>query len=86
MNAEILLLTHFSARYPKMPPSFQENEAGSEGKKAHVGLAFDNTVLRMGDMWKLQHYQSALATNFAYTMEEDDVEDDVSGVMEVNIG
>ena len=88
MNASIVLLTHFSARYPKMPPTFTEIQPGSQGKKSTVALAFDNAVLRMGDMWKLGYYHGALEINFAATKEEgdDEKDGDVAGVFEVNTG
>ncbi|KAJ7573869.1 hypothetical protein C8J56DRAFT_1173192 [Mycena floridula] len=89
MNARNLLLTHFSARYPKMPPYIEGNDAGILGVKANVGLAFDNGGFRIGDMWKLGYYHAALQANFAFTAAEEgdlDEENDVSGVLEVNIG
>lgn len=68
MRAENLLLTHFSARYPKMPPqitskSSDNNGSGSprEGRRVpNIGLAFDLSRIRLGDMKKLSAYVDAM--------------------------
>lgn len=85
MNADITLLTHFSARYPKMPP-FEPADSGSPGNQPVVALAFDHAALRIGDMWKIRFYLDALDQSYKDTMEEgDEAEASHEGVMEVNI-
>ncbi|KAH9940691.1 hypothetical protein B0H21DRAFT_572283 [Amylocystis lapponica] len=72
MNARNILLTHFSARYPRMPP-----DAGAPDPSARsptVAIAFDHARLRIGDMWKLNTYLPAIERTFADTAEEDDDE------------
>ncbi|KAF8159401.1 hypothetical protein B0H34DRAFT_703302 [Crassisporium funariophilum] len=73
MKAKNILLTHFSARYPKMPPSVtqQANEGKSQNDPIIVP-AFDHLDLTIGDMWKMGHYLPALELNFHDTMDEDD--------------
>ncbi|KAG5654003.1 hypothetical protein H0H81_008585 [Sphagnurus paluster] len=83
MNAEHILLTHFSARYPKMPPS-RMRKAQSPGrddrraKEPIVALAFDQANLTIGNMWKVNHYLPALEQSFRDTVadEGDDAEED----------
>ncbi|KAM5533878.1 hypothetical protein V8D89_012418 [Ganoderma adspersum] len=55
MRAQKLLLTHFSARYPGMPPRQAEAAGGPL-----IGLAFDYSRIRLGDMWKLNTYLPAI--------------------------
>ena len=55
MRAQKLLLTHFSARYPGMPPRQAEASGGPL-----IGLAFDYPRIRLGDMWKLNAYLPAI--------------------------
>ncbi|PFH48651.1 hypothetical protein AMATHDRAFT_64951 [Amanita thiersii Skay4041] len=119
MNARHILLTHFSARYPKMPPSAvgtakpdddnDEGEGGEEGKQAvlepprrgspsgheedwsirnrarsrqqHkkppvIAIAFDHLNLTIGDMWKVNHYLSAIGQCLADTAAETGGEED----------
>lgn len=80
MRAENILLTHFSARYPKMPPGLLVNagrERGSE--EPTVALAFDHANLSIGNMWKMNYYMAALDQNLQDTAEEgdDDVNPDI---------
>lgn len=77
MNAENILLTHFSARYPKMPPSLTEPESPI-GKQTVIGLAFDHARVRIGDMRKLRAYLPAIEQSFADTIEEGDEDEDPS--------
>ena len=60
MGAKKILLTHFSARYPGMPPRQGGRASEGVGAQPLVGLAFDFARLRMGDMWKLNTYLPAL--------------------------
>ncbi|KAF9454406.1 hypothetical protein P691DRAFT_717421 [Macrolepiota fuliginosa MF-IS2] len=65
-NAENVLLTHFSARYPKMPPSVvvppEENMAEQKGPL--VTLAFDLAEMDLDDMWKMNLYLPAIEQCF----------------------
>ncbi|KAG1717829.1 hypothetical protein EDB19DRAFT_1652086, partial [Suillus lakei] len=56
MNARNILLTHFLARYPKMPPSISEHQAGDPV----VAFAFDHANIKIGDMWKMGAYARAI--------------------------
>jgi ribonuclease Z len=75
MNAENILLTHFSARYPKMPPSIVQPSA-TEQEGPRIGLAFDHTTIRLGEFWKLNMYLPAIEKSFGDTSEEGDDEMD----------
>ncbi|KAL7284142.1 hypothetical protein ACG7TL_001423 [Trametes sanguinea] len=75
MNAQKLLLTHFSARYPGMPPSQGHDGEASDGPL--IGLAFDYARIRLGDFWKLNTYLPAIQHTFQ------EVEDD--GPMEIDL-
>lgn len=92
MKAEHILLTHFSARYPKMPPqgvaqpSEIEEDAEKRLKEPIVALAFDHANLTIGNMWKFNYYLSAVEQSFKDTVEEDDGEDvDLTIGMDVNV-
>lgn len=93
MNAEHILLTHFSARYPKMPPSGIAKPSqipigeGGRGKEPIVALAFDHANLTIGSMWKVNYYLPALEQSFRDTVAEegDDVEEEDVGAMEVAV-
>src|ERR1700761_3541216 len=54
MNAENVLLTHFSARYPRMPPSVgnarTSDTGGLDASEPVVALAFDHTNLTIGSI------------------------------------
>ena len=62
MNAKNILLTHFSARYAKVPPDLigrrrlQQVTADSFNRERQIIPAFDNLNLTIGDMWKIQFY------------------------------
>ncbi|KAM6497244.1 hypothetical protein JOM56_007717 [Amanita muscaria] len=87
MNAEHTLLTHFSARYPKMPPSSvlagpDPGEDVTEGAGSRpytrrkrnpvVAVAFDHLNLTIGSMWKVMHYLPAVEQSFHDTVEDGD--------------
>ncbi|OJT01747.1 hypothetical protein TRAPUB_7803 [Trametes pubescens] len=76
MNAQNVLLTHFSARYPGMPP--RRGDGPSAGGDPVVGIAFDFTRLRLGDMWKLNAYLPAIHQMFDEFGEEDPMEIDLT--------
>lgn len=70
MNAENVLLTHFSTRYPKMPPASHLSQ--SEGPI--VTLAFDHARIRIGDMGKLCAYLPAIEQSFGDIPEDEVIE------------
>ncbi|KAI0710377.1 hypothetical protein C8T65DRAFT_648151 [Cerioporus squamosus] len=73
MRAKYLLLTHFSARYPGMPP-----RRGDLSNGPIIGLAFDFARIRMGNMWKLNAYLPAIQDTFTEYREDDDMEIDLT--------
>lgn len=74
MKASNILLTHFSARYPKMPPSGLKPRA-SGSTEPTVAVAFDHVNLTIGNMWKIGYYLPALQQSFYDTIEEGDEEE-----------
>ena len=66
MKASHCLLTHFSARYPKLPP--MSEEAG--GDEMQVAMAFDLMTLRLDEFWKMDRFRPAMDLLFG-----DDEED-----------
>ncbi|KAH8083328.1 hypothetical protein BXZ70DRAFT_1073609 [Cristinia sonorae] len=72
MEAQNIMLTHFSARYPKMPPALLSNDY-----TANVVLAFDHARVRIGDMRKLRAYLPAMEQFYGSVaaMDEDPEED-----------
>ncbi|RDX42667.1 hypothetical protein OH76DRAFT_1410927 [Lentinus brumalis] len=74
MRAKYLLLTHFSARYPGMPPRQGDGFSGGP----IIGIAFDFARIRMGDMWKLNAYLPAIQHTFNEFGEDDEVEIDLT--------
>ena len=76
MKAKNVLLTHFSARYPKMPPGIVH---GHDVQRGHIlGLAFDQIRVTIGDMYKLNLYLPAIEQSFLDSKEEGDDETDLS--------
>jgi ribonuclease Z len=77
MNAEHVLLTHFSARYPKMPPTGlglsnrKDDDQEGQSKEAIVALAFDHANLLIGDLWKVNYYLRAIEKCMQDTAEEE---------------
>lgn len=61
MEARHCLLTHFSARYPKLPPLDTKEEGETE---PIVAVAFDLMTLRLDEFWKMDKYSAALTTLF----------------------
>ena len=74
MGAENLLLTHFSARYPKMPPNaFGQGAPGSPGGRSPtLGIAFDHSRIPIRDMAKLNAYLPAIERYFDDTVPEEE--------------
>jgi ribonuclease Z len=86
MNAENVLLTHFSARYPKMPQILGSFET-VDHQGPTLGLAFDQARVRIGDMRKLELYLPAIEQSFIDTTEEgdEDADNSIARVLEVDI-
>ncbi|KAF9220720.1 hypothetical protein BS17DRAFT_797508 [Gyrodon lividus] len=80
MNAQNILLTHFSARYPTMPPSVMTTHKPGDPTLA---LAFDHANIKIGDMWKLNVYMKAIEQSFVDL--EDEANDDAVQVAEADI-
>lgn len=73
MHAENILLTHFSARYPQMPPSgVPEPSTMGSAKEPILALAFDNADITIRDMWKMNFYLPAIEQSFEDTEELED--------------
>lgn len=73
-NARNVLLTHFGARYPKMPP-FSLAPPQEREKESHepiVALAFDLTEMDLDRMWKMNSYLPAIKQCFQDSSEEGD--------------
>jgi ribonuclease Z len=71
MKAQNILLTHFSARYPKLP-SGTTSVAKRFDHNPVVALAFDNANMTIGNMWKMGYYMPAIERSFSDTVEEGD--------------
>jgi ribonuclease Z len=76
MKAETILLTHFSARYPKLPSGTMAppSTGKQRGHNPVIALAFDHANMRIGDMWKMGYYMPAIEQSFSDTVEEGDGE------------
>ena len=66
MSAQHILLTHFSARYTKMPVT--EKRSPSDPV---ILPAFDHLDMSIGTMWKMGHYIPVLEHNVSETAEDD---------------
>ena len=62
MNAQSVLLTHFSQRYPKVPIFTDDHGT--------VGISFDLMEVTIGDLYKLPKYVRALKILYADECEE----------------
>ena len=69
MSAQHILLTHFSARYSKLP--ITEKRSPSDPV---IFPAFDHLDMSIGNMWKMSHYIPVLEGNESETPEDDDDE------------
>ncbi|BGP34813.1 hypothetical protein JCM10296v2_006637 [Rhodotorula toruloides] len=79
MRARHLLLTHFSARYPKLPPPSAFATDG-EAHRPIVATAFDLMSLRLADFWKVERYREAMDALLSWDEAEDrDDADELSG-------
>ena len=73
MKAENILLTHFSTRYPKLPPAtFSHALSNSSSNRPNLVLAFDHARMRLGEMHKFEAYMPAIEQCFAGTHDEDE--------------
>lgn len=74
MGAENILLTHFSARYPRIPPttSLPASPKAGARRTPNLGIAFDCTRVKIGDMWKLRHYLPAIEVSLGDVANDDD--------------
>ena|ERR1700679_382245 len=75
MGAKKVLLTHFSARYPKIPLGVSEYANKELARGLEVGVAFDHLHMPLGQFWKMRHYLPALETLF----KDDDLSASVIG-------
>ncbi|BGP27122.1 3' tRNA processing endoribonuclease [Rhodotorula toruloides] len=79
MRARHLLLTHFSARYPKLPPPSAFATDG-EAHRPIVANAFDLMSLRLADFWKVERYRDAMDALLSWDEAGDrDDADELSG-------
>ncbi|PPQ90050.1 hypothetical protein CVT25_006290 [Psilocybe cyanescens] len=88
MSAKNIVLTHFSARYPKMPPYLtRRTPTPSDFATQNVVVpTFDHTNLTIGDMWKMQFYLSSVNCNFSDTFDQDEDEDVSAPTGNVSLG
>lgn len=77
MNARNCLLTHFSARYPKLPPVTRREDAEDGAFEPTVAIAFDLATMRLDEFWKMERYREAMDLLFAWDEGED--EESVAG-------
>ncbi|GBE87655.1 hypothetical protein SCP_1103320 [Sparassis crispa] len=61
MNAENILLTHFSARYHMLLPPTPDTQRHAQSPV--IAMASDHSRVRIGDMWKLNTYLPAMEAN-----------------------
>lgn len=72
MNAKHCLLTHFSARYPKLPPLSAPTTSTGDTTEPIVAIAFDLATLRMDEFWKMEKYRDAMDALFGWDEEGDE--------------
>ncbi|GAA5984538.1 hypothetical protein JCM10908_003390 [Rhodotorula pacifica] len=73
MEARHLLLTHFSARYPKLPPQ-STFDSSEQSHRPVVATAFDLMTLRLDQFWKVERYRDAMDALLSWD-EADDRDD-----------
>ncbi|KAH7882444.1 hypothetical protein F5I97DRAFT_1961874 [Phlebopus sp. FC_14] len=79
MKARNVLLTHFSGRYPTMPPSAMRKRRNGDPV---VALAFDHANIKIGNMWKMNAYMKAIEQSFVDLVFD---EEDLTQIPEVDI-
>lgn len=62
MNAQYILLTHFSQRYPKVP-NFQDDNG-------RIAISFDLMQSTIGDLYKSSKYLKAIKVLYSEDSEE----------------
>ncbi len=68
------MLTHFSTRYPKLPPAmFSHTSSGPLSKQSNLVLAFDHCRMTLGEMYKFKAYMPAIEQCFSGTQDDDEV-------------
>ncbi|KAL8292590.1 hypothetical protein RQP46_001202 [Phenoliferia psychrophenolica] len=70
MEAQHCLLTHFSARYPKLPPL--EHSEDSTSNDPVVAMAFDLMTLRLDEFWKMERFRPTMDLLFGDDEEGDE--------------
>ncbi|GAA6009767.1 hypothetical protein JCM10207_004185 [Rhodosporidiobolus poonsookiae] len=71
MEARHLLLTHFSARYPKLPPLSSFTPADTSAHRPVIATAFDLMTVRLSDFWKVERYREAMDTLLSWDEGDD---------------
>ncbi|KAF8464107.1 beta-lactamase-like protein [Kalaharituber pfeilii] len=69
MGAKVLMLTHFSQRYPKLPVIAEE---GHGAQKMKVALAFDMMRMKVGEIGRFEKFIPALRELYKDEGEEED--------------
>ncbi|KAF5375625.1 hypothetical protein D9757_008524 [Collybiopsis confluens] len=70
MNASNILLTHFSARQPKMPHQISSVHLKGEEDLPFIVTAFDYAHFKIGSMWKMQFYMDAIDQSYREMVKE----------------
>ncbi|KAH9479322.1 tRNAse Z TRZ4, mitochondrial [Psilocybe cubensis] len=88
MDAKNIVLTHFSARYPKMPPYLTKNTPTPSNFAMQNAIVptFDHVNLTIGDMWKMQFYMPSVNHNFSDTFDQDEDDDVATPTGNVSLG
>lgn len=76
MEARHCLLTHFSARYPKLPP-LTRADGTARAFEPIVAIAFDLATLRLDEFWKMDRYREAMDLLFGW--DEGEEEESIAG-------
>ncbi|KAI4525783.1 Metallo-hydrolase/oxidoreductase [Schizophyllum commune Loenen D] len=84
MSADNVLLTHFSARYPRLPPAVL-NRSGEATARPLVTMAFDHARMTIGTMWKVNTYLPAIKQCLEDSADADDEGVDASVTVEADV-
>ena len=84
MSADNVLLTHFSARYPRLPPAVL-NRSGEATARPLVTMAFDHARMTFGTMWKVNTYLPAIKQCMEDSADADDEGVDTSVTVEADV-
>lgn len=79
MKASHCLLTHFSQRYPKLP------QLSSTPSGLVIAIAFDLMSVKVGEMWKLNHYLESMGILFREVEVGGSEADEKEKVVEVEV-